>query len=273
MTTYRMAMRAGSRGQELWPLCFSLGVAAITYEPLSTTNLSLHSPGEPAHLWDQLHPTQKASLSRLAYQMKEGDVIFVKQGPKIVGRGNVTALYDFDHAFKVRGVTIEDEFGTPWPHQVPVKWDTDFIEVDILLGSEQLTVKKLELDDVKRIGYVEQEKKDQLSRIEAEEGKVFKAETNFRVRNRTLINIKKMQSPCICEVCGFSYEQHYGEIGRGYIIAHHLKLVATGPTTTTLDDIALVCANCHAMIHSKNPPIPISDMRHIVMGQQTVEDG
>ena len=185
----------------------------------ATTDLSLYPPGEPAHLWDQLQPTQKASLKRVAYQMKEGDVIFVKQGPKIVGRGVVTAPYEFGHALRVQGVTIEDENGLPWLHQVPVQWDTDFVEVDVLLGSEQLTIKELDPNDVSKIGYVEQEKKDQLSKVEAEEGEVYKVETNFQVRNRTLINIKKMQSQCICEVCGFSYEQAFmGRSGAGILL-------------------------------------------------------
>lgn len=53
-----------------------------------------------------------------------------------------------------------------------------------------------------------------------------------------------------CEVCGFSFYEKYGELGQGFIEAHHKKpLSETKETKTTRDDIALVCSNCHRMIH------------------------
>lgn len=53
-----------------------------------------------------------------------------------------------------------------------------------------------------------------------------------------------------CEVCGFSFFEKYGELGQGFIEAHHKRpLSETKETKTTRDDIALVCSNCHRMIH------------------------
>lgn len=53
-----------------------------------------------------------------------------------------------------------------------------------------------------------------------------------------------------CEVCGFSFFEKYGELGKGFIEAHHKRpLSETKETKTTRDDIALVCSNCHRMIH------------------------
>jgi len=56
-----------------------------------------------------------------------------------------------------------------------------------------------------------------------------------------------------CEVpgCGFDFEERYGELGRGFAHVHHLLPLATldSPVVTTLEDLAIVCANCHAMIH------------------------
>ncbi|MGI5975644.1 MAG: HNH endonuclease [Paludibacter sp.] len=53
-----------------------------------------------------------------------------------------------------------------------------------------------------------------------------------------------------CEVCGFSFFEKYGELGEGFIEAHHLKpLTETKETETTRQDIALVCSNCHRMLH------------------------
>jgi hypothetical protein len=56
-----------------------------------------------------------------------------------------------------------------------------------------------------------------------------------------------------CEVpgCGFDFEEVYGEIGHGFAHVHHLKPLTerASPAVTELADLAVVCANCHAMIH------------------------
>jgi hypothetical protein len=49
-----------------------------------------------------------------------------------------------------------------------------------------------------------------------------------------------------------------------FFLANNIILIPNGTSKTTLDDIALVCANCHAMIHAKNPPISIEEMRKLV---------
>ena len=101
---------------------------------MAEIDLSEYPVGEPKELWTQLAPTQKASLRRLAYEMKEGDIIYVKQGPKIVGKGIVKGPYQFDSKFRL---IVPN--GKPWAHQVPVEWAADFPEIKILLGSEPLT--------------------------------------------------------------------------------------------------------------------------------------
>ena len=56
-----------------------------------------------------------------------------------------------------------------------------------------------------------------------------------------------------CEVpgCGFDFFLTYGEIGRDFAIVHHLKPLAARDEgeETRLEDLAIVCANCHAMVH------------------------
>ena len=146
MKFWRMSFRAGNQGPEMWPECLRLSVAAITYLPLATTDLNQFPEGEPKELWDQLEPSQKVSLRRVAYQMQPGDVIYVKQGRKIIDKGTVTRAYAFDHEYRVF-----DPEGVPWSHQVSVAWSQSFDEVDILLGAEQYTVRELTADDVARI--------------------------------------------------------------------------------------------------------------------------
>ena len=56
-----------------------------------------------------------------------------------------------------------------------------------------------------------------------------------------------------CQVpgCGFDFAAVYGPIGDGYMHVHHTRPVATyaDGDETRLEDLAVVCANCHAMVH------------------------
>lgn len=54
-----------------------------------------------------------------------------------------------------------------------------------------------------------------------------------------------------CDVCGFDFSAFYGAHGQGFIEAHHKKPVSTlnGEEKTQISDLALVCSNCHRMLH------------------------
>lgn len=56
-----------------------------------------------------------------------------------------------------------------------------------------------------------------------------------------------------CEVCGFSFRETYGELGEGFIEAHHIEPLSQRNESrpTTKDEIALVCSNCHRMLHKE----------------------
>ncbi|MEV6398910.1 HNH endonuclease [Streptomyces sp. NPDC051907] len=75
-------------------------------------------------------------------------------------------------------------------------------------------------------------------------------ERNPKLRKRKIDQTRKRGLPLQCEVCAFHFERTYGELGRDYIEVHHvLPLHISGPRETKLDDLALVCANCHRMCH------------------------
>ncbi len=67
-----------------------------------------------------------------------------------------------------------------------------------------------------------------------------------------------------CEVpkCGFDFERVCGEIGEGYANVHHLRPLyeASAPVVTRLEDLAVVCANCHAMIHRGGECRPLAGL-------------
>lgn len=72
-------------------------------------------------------------------------------------------------------------------------------------------------------------------------------------RNRKLASQAKKVHGYTCQVCRFDFERHYGAIGHQFIEAHHLTpLSELRGKRLTLDpekDFAVLCANCHRMIH------------------------
>ena len=264
MNYWRISCRAGNQGKSLWPSFFRLGVAAITYLPLVKTDLSRFPKREPRWLWKKLKPTQNASLSRVAFEIKGGDVIYVKDGSRIVGKGLVLGP-EGKRAYKFEKVRFQVPDGTPWSHQVPVRWATQFPEIKLPLRGVQWTVLKLSPKEVLQFESRAAAIGTSVQQAEVLEGKAYLKEAIFRSRNIALIQAKKANSNFCCEVCGFNYSEAYGTaIGGKYIVAHHLNPIASGPSINSLDDIALVCANCHAMIHTKTPPMEIALLQKAV---------
>lgn len=74
-----------------------------------------------------------------------------------------------------------------------------------------------------------------------------------------------------CCVCGFDFEEAYGELGAGFIEVHHivpLAEVGEGYHVDPINDLRPICPNCHAMIHHQDPPVTIEDLRDIVNERQ-----
>ncbi|MCM3662507.1 HNH endonuclease [Georgenia satyanarayanai] len=109
---------------------------------------------------------------------------------------------------------------------------------------------------------------------EAREGTILLALHSSRERHATLRRRKieatsAAGSPLACEVCGFSFEEYYGARGTGYIEVHHtVPLHVTGSRTTRLEDLALLCANCHRMIHRGHWITP-QELRQVVRVQHS----
>lgn len=67
-----------------------------------------------------------------------------------------------------------------------------------------------------------------------------------------------------CSVCQFDFEHRYGKHGHRYMEAHHLKPISElSPKgeKTALEDLALICANCHRMVHRKSPWLKLDELR------------
>ncbi len=68
-----------------------------------------------------------------------------------------------------------------------------------------------------------------------------------------------------CEACGFSYTEFYGERGAGFIEAHHIVPLwkLHKGSRTRVEDLALLCANCHRMIH-RDPMLTVQELRDLL---------
>lgn len=74
--------------------------------------------------------------------------------------------------------------------------------------------------------------------------------------------INHYQAKCI--VCGFSFQEVYGDLGSGFIEVHHLRPMSDNNGEHTVDpiqDLRPVCPNCHAMLHRETPPLTIKQLQ------------
>jgi 5-methylcytosine-specific restriction enzyme A len=107
--------------------------------------------------------------------------------------------------------------------------------------------------------------------LEAMEGVQRRRFVSHRSRERAMREAKlhqaRLASPdgrIRCEVprCSFDLEAVYGSAAAGFAHVHHLRPLgeATAPTITRLEDLAVVCPNCHAVIHRGGACLPIETL-------------
>ena len=97
-----------------------------------------------------------------------------------------------------------------------------------------------------------------------EEGATLRVQVNRYERD------PKARAKCIehhgarCAVCKLDFESRYGEIGQGFIHVHHLRPLGSLKSSYRLDpvkDLVPVCPNCHAMLHRRDPPYDVEQLR------------
>lgn len=107
----------------------------------------------------------------------------------------------------------------------------------------------------------------------SDEGQVLLSQHIRRERSRPLRRRKIQQiisegRKIQCEVCDFNFSLVYGPRGDGYIEVHHvIPLYVSGRVTTKLADLALLCSNCHRMLH-KQPWVTPGELRTIIESRQ-----
>ena len=106
---------------------------------------------------------------------------------------------------------------------------------------------------------------------EASEGKLLSRLHQRRERNAKLVESKKAltlttHGKLCCEACDFDFATIYGEYGFGFIEAHHLRPLHTllPGSVTRLEDLALLCANCHRIIHARTPWLTLEQLTALI---------
>jgi hypothetical protein len=100
---------------------------------------------------------------------------------------------------------------------------------------------------------------------EARERYVVHRHRERRLRRAKINEVMKRTGCLACEVCEFDFKVSFGELGDGFAHVHHKIPLGTlkKVRTTRLDDLAIVCANCHAMIHVGGKSRELDEVRSI----------
>lgn len=122
-------------------------------------------------------------------------------------------------------------------------------------------------DEIKTITFP-----DDLESLTFPEGKEQYIIHKKKERNSTLIKLAKLKyfeiNPRLsCQVCDFSFYEEYGELGLGYIEAHHIFPISelTEETESKIDDLVFVCSNCHKMLHRRRPWLTLETLNELII--------
>lgn len=119
--------------------------------------------------------------------------------------------------------------------------------------------------------YLIPEEEEEGELFEVQEGAVIYKLHKFRERDTGIVAKKKdfvfeREGKLLCEACEFDFNVKYGELGFKYIECHHRTPLSnfTITTKTTLNDLALVCSNCHKMLHRKIDNLSVEKLKTLI---------
>ncbi|GAB5538204.1 MAG: hypothetical protein Salg2KO_03070 [Salibacteraceae bacterium] len=106
---------------------------------------------------------------------------------------------------------------------------------------------------------------------EVQEGAVIYKLHKYRERDTGIVKKKKeieyqREGRLLCEACEFDFHIKYGDLGFKYIECHHRTPLSEFSSTskTTLVDLALVCSNCHRMLHRKLDTLSVEGLKQLL---------
>lgn len=154
------------------------------------------------------------------------------------------------------------------------KLPRDFVEAfkELAISLEGL-VSAAELDDPLSNEYKVSGWQDSHDLAEAPEGRLKVAFHHRRERDRRLVAAAKRRALAVsgrvvCAACGFDPAAAYGVQGLGAIECHHTRALRdmVPGDVTRVEDLALLCANCHRVIHAASRWLSIEELQHTING-------
>lgn len=138
--------------------------------------------------------------------------------------------------------------------------------IDVRAKSAEEHISKQCIDILNAILVFFELKEEDVSNIEQglPEGAKTTVEVNKFERSRVNRSACINHYGPICQVCDFNFEKTYGEIGKGFIHVHHIVPVSKMGGEYVLNpikDLIPLCPNCHAMVHKKEPPLTLDELK------------
>ncbi|MCC4118487.1 hypothetical protein LLG90_24315 [Aromatoleum toluclasticum] len=106
--------------------------------------------------------------------------------------------------------------------------------------------------------------------LAAMEGCVRETIVLSRGRNAALRNAALAKAEGTCETCGVDFSSILGGRGVRALQVHHRQQLALReiPSVTKLDELAVVCANCHSLIHADSEhALPVEELRTLLAAE------
>lgn len=110
------------------------------------------------------------------------------------------------------------------------------------------------------------------------EGKAKIRIHRHKERDKKLIRLAKKKfkatyGDVFCECCGISFKRMYSKLGEDFIEAHHRTPLnqIKEETQTSIDDLAMLCANCHRMVH-RTKDCSVDEVRQVITKNKALID-
>lgn len=94
---------------------------------------------------------------------------------------------------------------------------------------------------------------------------IYGVKARFETDPEIRLKVLKQQGMS-CGICGFNYENYYGDAGRGYIQIHQIIEDELKMDEFDVDhDFIPICENCHGIIHrNKDNNLSVSELKQII---------
>jgi hypothetical protein len=270
---WRMAMRWGNQGSDRFPSCRARGIAAIDYwgddgERIVSDCRKL-TPDQFEQIWRRKWPqgtTPRASMRHIWLDMKKNDVIYAKTGKQVVGRGIVVGEYEYDpNILRERGGKQD------WAHFVRVRWEPDFVPFECEFDAVQCTILELTGERLSKLRHAEKVAHEPVPNARGSvsdiEGLRTGAVRLTSKRSRRLREMALAQAHGVCCVCDRDFSKLLDGRAVRVLQVHHKQQISAlkVPRRTSLDDLAVVCANCHMLLHlDAANPLRIQQLRKML---------